>query len=330
MLYIYVAKRNSMKQNKTTATKFNFFSLKFEPYTHLKKEYSTKKILLAVFEYLRDLKKVNKGHLIDRNENRLEDPSRELFMVGSKILPNQRKILCTMALLRKGKQPKLKPLDKFKLLPIDTIGDIAEETHFFIDFSESSTVICAEYNYHGPRISDLEYYLRNVSHDKLKLSKKTDIAIHFESTIDKTIHDLQNVLHMDIKIKPQSIAQMDNNIKGAYFLGMNSIGTMLKPKYIRVESYFQTPGKNDPKVSLNKKANNMMLDLLNVFKKRPQNIGCFEDFVVKYENKDGEDAVFNLLKGKKEIVVDIDLKNITLKKMYDLIKLDFNDFVLNL
>lgn len=316
---------------KTTPVKFNFFSLKFEPYAQLKNQYSTKTILLEVFKYLRDLKKNGQGHLIDRNEHRKETPPRELFMVGTKILPKQRKILCTMALLRKGKQPKLKPIDKFKLLSIDSIGgDIAEETHFFIDFGGNGTVICGEYNHHGPRISDLEYYLRNVSHDKLKLSKKTEVSTHFESTIDKTIQNLQNVLHMDIKIKPRSIAQMDNEVKGSYFMGMNSIGNLLKPKYIRVESYFQTPGKSENKIETNKEANRVTLDLLNIFKKKPNNIGCFEDFVVKYENKDGEDAIFNLLKGKKELIVDIDLSKTTLSKMFDKIKVDFNDFVLNL
>ena len=319
-----------MAKSNTTPTKFNFFSLRFEPYAHLKSEYTSKKILLEVFGYLRELRKDGKGHLIDRNENRAENTPRELFMVGTKILPNQRKILCTMALLRKGRQPKLKPVDKFKLLPIDQIGDIAEETHFFIDFSTHTIVVCAEYNYHGPRVSDLEFYLRNVSRDKLALSKQTDVAIHFDSTIDKTINELRNVLHIDIKLKPRNIAQMDNDIKGNYFLGMNNIGNMLKPQFLRVESYFQTPGKTDPKIQLNTDANNMMFDLLGVFKKRPKNIGCFEDFVVKYENKDGEDAVFNLLKGKKELVVEIDLKKITLQKMYELVKLDFNDFVLNL
>lgn len=258
-----------MKSVNTVPVKFNFFSLKFEPYSHLKSEYSTKKILLAVFEYLRELRKERKGHLIDRNENRDNTPSRELFMVGTKIYPTQRKILCTMALLRKGKEPKLKPTDKFKLLPISSIGgDIAEETHFFIDFSGASTVVCAEYNYHGPRISDLEYYLRNISHNTLSLSKKTEVSIHFESTIEKTIHNLQNVLHMDIKLNPRNISQMDNEVKGQYFMGMNNIGNLLKPKFIRVESYFQTPGKNDPKV-VNKEANKVALDLLNIFKKKP-------------------------------------------------------------
>lgn len=319
-----------MAKKNLTPTKFNFFSLRFEPYSNLKNEYTSKKILLEVFGYLRELKKDGKGHLIDRNENRKDDGSRELFVVGTRILSNQRKILCTMALLRKGRKPKLKPIDKYKLLPIDQIGDIAEETHFFIDFSTHNIVVCAEYNYHGPRISDLEYYLRNISRDKLSLSKQTEVSIHFESTIDRTINELRNVLHMDIKLRPRNISQLDNDIKGSYFLGMNNIGNMLKPRFLRVESYFQTPGKSDAKVGINKEANDMTFDLLRVFKKRPKNIGCFEDFVIKYENKNGEDAVFNLLKGKKELVVDIDMSKVTLKNMYDLIKLEFNDFVLNL
>jgi len=272
-----------MSKKNLTPVKFNFFSLRFEPYANLKNEYTSKKILLEVFRYLKELRKEGKGYLIDRNENKQEESPRELFMVGTRILSNQRKILCTMALLRKGRKPKLKPLDKFKLLPIDEIGDIAEETHFFIDFSTHTIVVCGEYNYHGPRISDLEYYLRNVSRDKLSLSKQTEVAIHFESSIDKTINDLRNVLHIDIKLKPKNIAQMDNDIKGSYFLGMNNISTMLKPKFLRVESYFQTSGKRDFKLTINKEANSMMFDLLKVFKKRPKNIGCFEDFVVKYE-----------------------------------------------
>ncbi|MFS4457367.1 hypothetical protein [Maribacter sp. 2304DJ31-5] len=322
-----------MSQNKTlTPIKFNFVSLHFEPYAEVKKKHNTRSILKEVFEYLRSQKKLGKGHLIDRHENRDGSESRELFMTTSRILPKEERIICTMALLRKGRAPKLKPRDKFKLLPIREMGDIAEVTHFFIDFTTSTCVVCAEYNHHGPRISDFEFYLRNIANNNiLGLARQTDVNVYFESTLDKTLSQLQNVLHIDIKSTPGKLAQMDADVRQNYFSGMSNIGSVLKPKHIRIESYFQTQGKTIVTNSTNTEANNMFKDMLGVFKKRPRNIKCFEDFVVKYEDKNGMDEVFNLLRGKKEFTKDIDLKaNPKLSQFYTLIKPEINDFVTTL
>lgn len=50
--------------------------------------------------------------------------------------------------------------------------------------------------------------------------------------------------------------------------------------------------------------------------------------MVKYEDKDGQEEVFNLLKGKKELVREVDLKKITkLRQWYELIETEFNEFV---
>lgn len=40
------------------------------------------------------------------------------------------------------------------------------------------------------------------------------------------------------------------------------------------------------------------------------NMDALESFVVKYENTDGKGDTFNLLKGKKEIAVDIDIMDL--------------------
>ena len=85
-------------------------------------------------------------------------------------------------------------------------------------------------------------------------------------------------------MRPSKIAQMDNDIKGQYFSGINTIGNRLKPKFIKVETLFQTPGSNTKSKELNKDANIMVRSLISEFKTRPFNIECFEDFVVKYED----------------------------------------------
>ena len=314
--------------NPLSTIRFHFYSLKFEPYKGIEQETDSTRILKDVITYITVKKQEGKGHLIDRNHERPNEERRELFMTNAVFMYKERRIRCSIALLRSGKKPLIKPIDKFQLIPISDIGTIAEETHFFIDFSKDKAVICVEYNYHGPRISDIEYYLRNVARDTLKLSKKTDVNLYMDTSIDDALSLFKNVLNMDIKMNPKSITQMDKDIVGKYFSSIVNIDNVLKPKYIKLEAMFQTPGKSITSSQLNNKANGMFRDLLLKFKGRPFNIDCFENFVVKYEDKEGNEDVFNLLKGKKEIVREVDFKLITRKRhWYELIEKDFDEFV---
>lgn len=123
------------EKKKVRELKLHLYSLWFEPYKEFESTHTTRSILNECSHTCRGHKRTaGKGHLIDKHENRDKAESRELFMTSHRDLPKERRIRCSMALLRKGKQPKLRPVDKFKLLPISTMdGGIAEETHFFID-----------------------------------------------------------------------------------------------------------------------------------------------------------------------------------------------------
>lgn len=309
--------------------KFHLYSIKFKAYSKLEKKHSSTSILKDTITFLTNELHKGQGYLIDKNRNRESENSRELFMTSAVFMPKQRRIRCTLALLRSGRVPKIKPVDEFKLVPIKTLGSIAEETHFFIDYSRNYGVVCIEYNYYGPRMSDVEYYLRNVARDKLKLSKALDVNLYMSNTIDKTLENLHNVLNMQVKIQPNKIPQMDNDIKGQYFTGINTIGNRLKPNYIRVETYFKTPGNNIASKELNKEANSMVKTLLSKFKARPFNIDCFEDFVIKYEDKEGNEELFNLLHGKKELEYDVDMSILKKKRhWYELVEKDFDEFMI--
>jgi hypothetical protein len=311
-----------------TSVRFHFYSVKFTPYND-RTEQSSNSILKKVIDYVTNELHQGKGHLIDRNHNRSEDGSREIFMAQSVYILKESRIRCSMALLRSGRVPMLKPADKFQLVPLDKAqGSIAEQTHFFIDYSKNPAVVCLEFNYHGPRMSDIEYYFRNVARDTLRLAKATEISIHMDTSIDKTLADLKNVLNIDIKIQPQKISRMDTELIGQYFTGINTLGQRIKPKFIKLEAMFQTPGNTVVSSQINKEANNMVFDLLRKFKGRPFNIDAFENFVVRYEDKNGQEEVFNLLKGKKEVIKEIDLTTITnVRQWYEMIKPDFDEFI---
>lgn len=311
--------------------RFHFYSLKFTPYKNQNVQ-TRNSILIDIITYLTNELHNGQGYLIDKHQNRPIEGPRELFMTSAVFMHKERRIRCSLALLRSGRVPMLKPADKFILVPLEKAqGSIAEQTHFYIDFSKDYNVICVEFNYHGPRISDIEYYFRSVARDKLKISKVTEVSMFMDTSIDKTLSELKNVLNMDIKMQPQKLAQMDTELVGKYFLGLNTLGIRLKPKFIKLEAMFQTPGSTIRSSQINKEANGMVLDLLKNFKTRPYNIDCFENFVVRYEDKDGQEEVFNLLKGKKEIVKEIDFnKTRTAREWYELIEPEFDEFMQHL
>lgn len=313
-----------------TEVRYHYFSLKFTPLKAVEDKYDSNDIMRNVITYISNKLHVDKqGHLIDRHESR-QHSRRELFMNRAVFLYKEKRIRCSMALLRSGREPFLKPKEQFKLIPISeqTIGSIAEETHFFIDYNKSYAVICCEYNHHGPRMSDIEYYFRNVAQKVLKQSRATDVNTYMDAPINETLAKLKNVLNLEIKIQPKNLNQLDTDIKNKYFTGMNTMGQILKPKYLRMEAYYQTPGKGIVSQELNVPANKMVIEMLNRFNGRSFNIDAFDAFQVKYEDHEGNEEVFNLLSGKKEIILNVDLKTITRSKdWYSLIENDFNEFM---
>jgi len=315
------------KPENLTSIRFHFYSIRFTPYNDVS-NLTSNDILIKVVTYVTSELLKQKGYLIDRYHKRPNTERRELFMNEATILAKDKRIRCSIALLRGGKQPMLKPADTFELVPLDKAkGSIVEQTHFFIDYSRTPAVICLEFNNDGPRISDIEYYFRNIAHDRLFLSKACEATLFVENNIDKTISDLHNVLNFEIKMQPQKIPQMDNDLKG-YITDISTIGQRLKPKFIKIEALFQTPGSKIKSAELNKEANSMILNFLKKFKGRSFNIDCFENFEVKYEDKDGMEAFFTLLKSKKEIIKDIDLGSIrNTRQWYELIKDDFDEFM---
>ena len=313
-----------------TEIHYHFFSLKFTPLKSVESQYDSNDIMRNVITYISNqLHQEKKGHLIDRHETK-QHSRRELFINRAVFLPLEKRIRCSIAVLRSGREPFLKPKEQFKLIPLSehTIGSIAEETHFFIDYSKRHAVICCEYNHHGPRMSDIEYYFRNVAQKVLKQSRTTEVKTFLEAPIDETLAKLKNVLNIEIKIQPKNLHQLDPDLQSKYFSGMNNIGQVLKPKFIRLEAYYQSPGKGITSRELNVPANKMVTEMLNRFRGRAFNIDAFDAFQVKYEDKEGNEEMFNLLSGKKEIILNVDLKKITRSKdWYALIQQEFNDFI---
>jgi hypothetical protein len=191
-----------------TPIKFHFFKIKFTPYSGTTNE-TNHSIIAKVMGYLSTQARENKGFLIDKHETRTGEVSRPLFATSSVFMGLEKRYRGSIALLRKGKIPMLKPTDKFILIPLDSSkGEIAEQTRFYIDYSTDEVIMCVEFNYNGPRISDIEYYFRIVARDQLRIAKATEVEVIMDVSIEKALTDLRNVLSFEVKVQPQKLSQL--------------------------------------------------------------------------------------------------------------------------
>lgn len=319
---------NQIQPKNLITIRFNLHKLRFTPYKDAIGDHNTKSILKNIFLYLNTELRNGRGHLIDKNKGRKNEDPRPLFMSLAVTDLKKNRIRGTLALLRSGRVPYLKPADKFTLVPLGEEGDIAEQTHFFVDYSKNDNcVICIEFNNNGPRLSDLEYYLRNVGGDTLELARATTIETFMSSSLDEAIAGFKNVLNIEIKAQPKKLDQIDTDMKG-YFTGMQNFAKQVQPKFIKMEASFQLQGRTIGIKEEHKEANSMVKNLLNRFKSKPENIDSFENFVIKYEDKEGNDLLFSLLKGKMEFLKEVDLGELkSARDWYELIEGDFDEFI---
>jgi hypothetical protein len=308
------------KDESLVPVRFHFYSLKFTPYKEHTADHSSSSILKNVLTYLMTEAHAGRGHLIDRNSSRSQEGPRELFATGAVFMHKEMRLRCSLALLRKG---------QYRLIPLHEMdASIAEQTHFFVDYSRNIPVMCVEFNHHGPRIPDIEYYIRSVAKDKLQLAKSVEFVMHMDSKLDEALAKFKNALNIEIKMNPQKLSEVDTELVGKYFTGMSTLHQKLRPQFIKLEALFQTPGRPIRSEEISQSANSMVKDMMAFFKRKPYAVDCFENFVVKYEDKEGMEDTFNLLKGKREIIKEIEPKMMSKRReVYEMIEGDFDEFM---
>lgn len=299
-----------------------------KPYADKAKEYSSSKIVREVANHLANIRSQGKAVLMDRNENKQGFPPRELFLSSAVLLPSERRIRCTMALIRKGKNPMFMKKGTFDLEEIKKLGDIVEVTHFFIDYKSDQNVICVERNPNGPNIADIEHYFKKIAREELQLAKYTELNVFMDSSIENTLSSMKNVLSFNIKLRAANLELIDKQLEKNYFKGFDLISNLYKPEFLRIEAFFKKQGRKVNLPTENKIATGMFAKALEVFKDNPEETDYYDNFVVVYENGRGIEETFNLLKEKKfferKVEEDKDLKQ---KESYELIKDELTQFV---
>lgn len=292
----------------TTPIKFHYFTLSFTPYKDGESKYSSNNILKECINRInRERTEEQKAIVIDRHENRDEIESRNLFVSSAAYKLEDKLFKCRIALLRDNKIPTLVNKSDYNLTPLDYLKGkaIAETTNFYIDLNGNEPVICCEYNNLGPRISDIEFYFRYISSNKmLYISKACKAAVHMELPVEDVLQSMQDVYKIKIKAKPERLSYLYQNVEDAFITNMNALAGTINPATVKIDLSFRERGTGKEIITKkNQSALSFSRKVLSAVKNDSKVIDDFEDFQLEFEKEDGSDGFFNLVKGKKEFQV---------------------------
>ena len=322
--------RTYMTDQKEYATlRFHFFDFLFTPLKENESTDNSHKILKKCIDRINEeyIKKQT-AIVIDRHEGRTDEEHRNIFMTPAGYNVKERRYKCKISLLRDNKIPILVNKTTFALTPLEKLGNtaLAETTNFYIDMNKKHPIVCCEFNSLGPRISDIEYYFRQVAfYSMLGLAKSCKAAIHMKLPINEVLSSLSDVLRFKIKVRPKRLNYLFKEVQDSFITNMNALAGTVKPKYIRVDAFFREFNQKDnPK---NTQAILLSKRILNAIKNDNDVIDDFEEFTLFFEKDDGTDGIFQLIRGKQEITVKCPYKspgNIDSKALATLVNENFS------
>jgi len=310
---------------------FNFYSVLFKP----RKQHSTLnsvEILKQVLHYVTPVNLDHKVHLVDRHKNRENSNPRHLFIDSVSFDHVERRFKCRMGVIREGKTPMLKPYDTYQLVSLDemrkTYGELVEVTHFYIDISKNKPYLCCEYNFYGPRYSDIEFYFRNVAHTILELAKETKLEIHLDVSLDKLLDDLKDVLSFELKMEPSSLEMIEPAIKNKYFTGLSSFGRLLRTRAISIKAFFDVT-EGEKLLKTDTEGTNLIKRLLRSIRNEDTEIGAFKNFLLEYTTEQSDDIqTINLIKNQKGFEIKIATSALSSnRRWYELVKPGIDNFI---
>ena len=311
--------------------KFHFFDFIFTPYKENSSD-TSKFILKSCIDMINTTRiEKESAVVIDKFETRSGKESRNLVLISAAYNYNEKKYKCKIALIRDNKLPTFINKKSYTLTPMDELKNhmLVETTNFYIDMNGKMPVVCCEFNNNGPRVADIEYYFRQISRTDLRLAKSCKAKIHMDTPVGDVLSSIKDVLRFEIKARPQRLAYLNNQVKDSFVANMTALANTVEPKSMRVDAFFRERGnKKDKKV--NTSAVSFIKRALKAIKTDNNIIDDFDDFTLEFERNDGTEGVFNLIKGKKEIIVECPKKKrgqLDTKSLYLLVVDEFEKYL---
>lgn len=311
--------------------RFHYFDLKMVPLASQRGKYTSSSLLKAcITEINRARKDDHNAIVLDRNHKNSKELKRELFISTIAIKQPENKYKGTIHLIRDNKNPMLVDRETYKLAPMNEVKNgsmIAETTHFYIDFSKEIPLVCCEFNNDGPRISDIEYYFRQIGAKVLNLSYSCQAERRSSGDIKTFLKNLNDVINIKIKAKPSKLPYLTNKLNESFIARMQGLSNTIENAAIKVETSFRAPGLRKTKsiagIAFVKR-------VLGKVTEEEEIIEALEDFSVIYDSNSGTQETFNLTGSLVEFTVDCPLtkgRTLESKQLFNLANVEFDDYI---
>lgn len=312
-----------MSSTKKTNIIYNIFDLVLKPFKSESELNTSSKILRECIDYINNERLDNRRAVVmDRNAGKKDLEKRELFITSIAFSHPDGVWKGRMALLRNNRTPLVYNKDNFSISPLSELGEasIAETTHFIIDCKGDVPIFMFEFNSHGPRILDIEYYIRQITWKILKSSTACKANIRMKISINEVLSSLSDVLNFKIKANPKKLAYLNSEISESFIGNMQALANTVSPQAIRIEAFFRARNTKVDSKFKNIAAVKFVTGLLTSASKNSEILDEIEEFHLEFEKLDGSEDTINLLKGKVELEAESELEvggNVKMKSLFE-------------
>lgn len=286
----------------TTYTKFefNYASVSLKAYKESPGTSST--LLRNIIKKLNEPEFKGEERIINKHANRKNTLERRLVMISSRLEPRATKCFGKIALI-KNKAPKIwGGEDLIEEIEKPENKRFIEVTNYVIHFEENGDpIIMHEFNSEGPRLSDIEFYLRQIA-TTFKLAKAIKSSLHIKTDYEQLGKNLRNIFSLKVKVKSAY------NNRYEWLKILKNLNDDSGYRDVRLEFFYKRVKEEDGKYARNIIGTDFARNILGWLKKDRSNINYLDDLKMEYQEGDDESIInLDFLKEKVVSIVNIPL-----------------------
>ena len=286
----------------TTTLEFNYASIRLKPYNG--DNSSSTQLLKKIIHILSSDELPNDKKVIDRHENRANSVNRKLVIISNRLEDKGQRCYGRIALI-KNKAPMLwGGKDIIEEIKKVTNQQFIEVTNYVINFNTNGDpIIMFEFNSEGPRLSDIEFYIRQIAKE-FSIAKSTETSIHLKVPYEQLDKELDNVFSVVVKVNAV------NNNKANWLKALKNLNDDAGYKDVRLELFFKRQKDDKGNYSKNIRGTDYARGIIEWLRKDKKNIEYLDDLKMSYQSNDNDEIIdLDFLKNKVISNVIIPINN---------------------
>lgn len=272
---------------------FHYASISMKPYSG--NNQSATQLLKSIVGIINDPN--SKDRIIDRYARRAGPSSRELVILPLKYTRMGQRCVGRIILLRKKIPLTWKGKDTIEYIEKPENSSFIELTNFVIDFGVSEPTIMVEFNSEGPRMSDVEYYLKQFSINN-QIAKSLQFKIHLKTDYRKLDQNIRNVLSVIVKVK----GAYTN--RASWLTDLRKLSETTCYEDVRLELFFKRKKDSAGRYLKNIRGLEYARNIIQWINGDKTNIHYLGDLKMSYQVNDEEIIDLDFLKNKCISLID--------------------------